>query len=281
MTSILQTNTAPQPVAPVEAPRKRPQLLDRMTRHAEEALLYIGGLSDLAGQTIQQFWRGPVDRAIVLAQFDQIGVRSMSIVGITSLFIGMVLALQTAYSLADFGGALFIGKVVSLSLVRELAPVLMALMVGGRVGAGISAELGTMKVTEQIDALRALATNPVRKLVVPRVLATTIMMPLLTVLACFIGILGGLVIAVGSLHLSSNFYIRSVVETLRYNDLASGVGKTFFFGFALGLIACYNGLRTTGGADGVGRSTTATVVTGSITVLIMDFFLTKLFLFIL
>src|SRR5947208_1883506 len=238
------------------------------------------GGSGLATQTIQQFIRGPVDRAVVIAQFDQIGVRSMSIVAITSLFIGMVLALQTAYSLADFGGSLLIGKVVSLSLIRELAPVLMALMVGGRVGAGIAAELGTMKVTEQIDALRALATNPVRKLVVPRVLATTIMMPLLTLLACFIGIFGGLVIAVGSLHLTSNFYIRSVIETVKYNDLASGVGKTFFFGFTIGLIACYNGLSTSGGADGGGRSPTATVVTASITVLILDFFLTKVFLFI-
>jgi phospholipid/cholesterol/gamma-HCH transport system permease protein len=256
------------------------EFVDRLKRHGEEWLYYLGGVADLALQTIQQFVRGPVDRAVVIAQFDQIGVRSISIVAITSLFIGMVLALQTAYSLAEFGGALLIGKVVSLSLIRELAPVLMALMVGGRVGAGIAAELGTMKVTEQIDALRALATNPVRKLVVPRVLATTIMMPLLTLLACFIGILGGLIIAVGSLHLSSNFYIRSVIETVKYNDLASGVGKTFFFGFTIGLIACYNGLSTTGGADGVGRSTTATVVTASITVLILDFFLTKVFLFI-
>lgn len=241
---------------------------------------YVGGATDLAVQTIQAAVRGPLEKDILLAQFDQIGVRSMSIVGITSLFIGMVLALQTAYSLAEFGGALFIGKVVSLSLVRELSPVLMSLMVGGRVGAGITAEIGTMKVTEQIDALRALATSPVRKLVVPKVIATTIMLPLLTVIANFIGIFGGLIVAVGSLHLTSNFYIRSVIETLRYNDIASGVGKTFFFGFAIGLIACFNGLRTSGGADGVGRATTATVVTASITVLILDFFLTKLFLFL-
>ncbi|MBV8547293.1 MAG: ABC transporter permease [Acidobacteria bacterium] len=279
MTSILQTDTAPKPASPTLIERGN-AIVDRLKQHAEEAFYYLGGVADLATQTIQQFIRGPIDRGVVIAQFDQIGVRSISIVAITSLFIGMVLALQTAYSLADFGGALLIGKVVSLSLIRELAPVLMALMVGGRVGAGIAAELGTMKVTEQIDALRALATNPVRKLVVPRVLATTIMMPLLTLLACFIGILGGLVIAVGSLHLSSNFYIRSVIETVKYNDLASGVGKTFFFGFTIGLIACYNGLSTTGGADGVGRSTTATVVTASITVLILDFFLTKVFLFI-
>ncbi|HEV7488348.1 MAG TPA: ABC transporter permease [Thermoanaerobaculia bacterium] len=279
MASILQTDTAPKPASPTLIERGN-EIVDRLKRHGEEWLSHLGGLADLATQTIQQFIRGPIDRGVVIAQFDQIGVRSISIVAITSLFIGMVLALQTAYSLADFGGALLIGKVVSLSLIRELAPVLMALMVGGRVGAGIAAEIGTMKVTEQIDALRALATNPVRKLVVPRVLATTVMMPLLTLLACFIGILGGLIIAVGSLHLSSNFYIRSVIETVKYNDLASGVGKTFFFGFAIGLIACYNGLSTTGGADGVGRSTTATVVTASITVLILDFFLTKVFLFI-
>jgi len=145
-------------------------------------------------------------------------------VAITALFIGMVLALQTAYSLADFGGKLFIGKVVSLSLVRELAPVLMSLMVGGRVGAGITAEIGTMKVTEQIDALRALATSPVRKLVVPKVVATTLMMPLLTIIACGLGIIGGMIIAVGNLGLTANFYLRSVVTTVKYNVLASGIG---------------------------------------------------------
>jgi phospholipid/cholesterol/gamma-HCH transport system permease protein len=259
---------------------RAPRLFSRLTSRMEGTLLQLGGITDLASQTIREFWRGPLERPLVIAQFDQIGVRSISIVVITSAFIGMVLALQTAYSLADFGGKLFIGKVVSLSLVRELAPVLMSLMVGGRVGAGITAELGTMKVTEQIDALRALATNPVRKLVVPRVLATTLMFPLLTIISCALGILGGLVIAVANLNLSANYYLRSVIETVQYNDLASGVGKTFFFGFAIGLIACYNGLRTSGGADGVGRATTMTVVVGAISVLIMDFFLTKLFLFL-
>ena len=255
-------------------------LLNRVRTRAENWLLNIGELSNLAVQTVQQIWRGPVERPLVIAQLDQVGVRSISIVVITSAFIGMVLALQTAYSLAEFGGKLFIGKVVSLSLVRELAPVLMSLMVGGRVGAGITAEIGTMRVTEQIDALRALATNPVRKLVVPRVIATTLMFPLLTIVSNALGIFGGLIIAVANLHLSANYYIRSVIETVKYNDLASGIGKTFFFGFSIGLIACYNGLRTSGGADGVGRSTTMTVVSGAITVLIMDFFLTKLFLFI-
>jgi phospholipid/cholesterol/gamma-HCH transport system permease protein len=264
----------------IDVPPSEPGVFGRMRNRVETALEYLGELTDLGVQTVQQTWSEKPEGTLLIAQFDQIGFRSLSIVAITSLFIGMVLALQTAYSLAEFGGSLFIGKVVSLSLVRELAPVLMSLMVGGRVGAGITAEIGTMKVTEQIDALRALATNPVRKLVVPRVVATTLMLPLLTILACFIGILGGLLIAVGSLHLNANFYIRSVIETVKYNDLASGIGKTFFFGFGIGLIACYNGLKTSGGADGVGRATTATVVTASITILIMDFFLTKLFLFL-
>lgn len=239
---------------------------------------YLGGLSDLAIQTVVQTFRRPLEVRSLMVQFDQIGVRSTSIMVVTALFIGMVLALQTAYALQDFGGKLFIGKVVSLSLVRELAPVLMALMVGGRVGAGMTAEIGTMKVTEQIDALRAFATNPVRKLVVPKVLATTLMLPLLTTIACAVGILGGGIIATVTLDLSGNFYFRSVITTLSFADLASGIGKTFFFGAAIALIACYNGLQTAGGADGVGRATTSTVVTASISILVMDFFLTKAFL---
>src|ERR1051326_2061381 len=223
----------PQPAAPpAEAQPEEPGLFGRLWQRIEGALLYAGEITDLGAQTVRQVVRGPMESSLLVAQFDQIGVRS--------IFIGMVRALQTAYSLEEFGGKLFIGKVVSLSLVRELAPVLMSLMVGGRVGAGITAELGTMKVTEQIDALRALATNPVRKLVVPRVLATTLMFPLLTIVSNAVGILGGLLIAVGNLHLTANFYLRSVIETVKVNDLASGIGKTFFFGFAVGLMACYN-----------------------------------------
>jgi phospholipid/cholesterol/gamma-HCH transport system permease protein len=244
-------------------------------------MTYVGEIAQLAWQVLTQMVRGPYEQASIISQMEAIGVRSLSIVGITSLFIGMVLALQTAYSLQAFGGKMFVGKVVSLSLVRELAPVLMSLMVGGRVGAGMAAELGTMKVTEQIDALRALATNPVRKLVFPRVFATTVMFPLLTIISCAVGIFGGLVVATGTLHLDASFYMRSVIETVAYNDLASGVCKTFFFGFVISLVACFNGLRTSGGADGVGRSTTVTVVAGAISVLILDFFLTKLFLLVL
>lgn len=254
------------------------EIVERTRNRLEGFFEYLGGLSQLTGQTAVQAVRGPFEKRALMIQLDQVGVRSMSIVIVTALFIGMVLALQTAYALQEFGGKLFIGKVVSLSLVRELAPVLMALMVGGRVGAGMTAEIGTMQVTEQIDALRAFATNPVRKLVVPKVLATTLMLPLLTSIACAVGIIGGGIIAIFTLNLSANFYFRSVITTLAYGDLVSGIGKTFFFGAAIALIACYNGLNTKGGADGVGRATTATVVTASISVLILDFFLTKLFM---
>src|SRR5438270_12666891 len=151
----------------------------RLRATVNQSMLYVGEVTDLALQVIRQMISGPYDRVAIIAQFEAIGVRSMSIVAITSLFIGMVLALQTAYSLEEFGGKLFIGKVVSLSLVRELAPVLMSLMVGGRVGAGMAAELGTMKVIEQIDAMRALASNRVGKLVVSKVMAATMLIPTL------------------------------------------------------------------------------------------------------
>jgi len=161
---------------------------------------------------------------------------------------------------------------------RELGPVLTALMVGGRVGAGITAELGSMAVTEQVDAIRALGANPVRNLVVPRLLAILVMLPALTVIGNLVGVLGGLVLSVTELHVDADFYVHSLLQVLVVNDVVSGIGKSFFFAFFIGIIACHNGLTVTGGADGVGRATTATVVVASITVLISDFFLTKLFL---
>jgi phospholipid/cholesterol/gamma-HCH transport system permease protein len=209
---------------------------------------------------------------------DELGVKSVSITGITALFTGMVLALQSAYSLEAFGGKAFIGRVVSLSLVRELGPVLTALMVGGRVGSGITAELGSMTVTEQVDALRAMAISPIRRLVVPRVLATVIMMPVLTAIADLLGILGGLLIAVVELNMTPQDYITSIWQQLSISDIFSGLGKTVFFGLEIAAIGCYNGLQAQGGAASVGRATTRTVVLASICVLISDFFLTKLFL---
>jgi len=167
---------------------------------------------------------------------------------------------------------------MGLSLFREMGPVLTALMIGARVGAGITAELGSMKVTEQIDAMRALATSPVKKLVVPRVLATVLMLPVLTVISDAVGLVGGLIIAVTQLGLTAGYFFSSMVQHTRLGDLTSGLGKAVFFGYLISIIACSKGLGATGGADGVGRATTSAVVAASIGVLVSDFFLTKLFM---
>jgi phospholipid/cholesterol/gamma-HCH transport system permease protein len=241
------------------------------------ALEHIGGLGLLVRDTFRRGLRRPREWRICLEQLHHLGVGSAPIVLTTALFTGMVLALQTAASFVAFG-TLLIGDVVALSITRELGPGLSALMIGGRVGAGITAEIGSMKVTEQVDAIRALAADPVKKLVFPKVLATLIMLPVLTTLAIFVGILGGLLIACTELNQTSEFYLKHVRSALEVHDIFSGIGKSFFFALFISVIACYNGLRATGGADGVGRATTQTVVAASIAVLVSDFFLTKLFL---
>lgn len=210
-------------------------------------------------------------------EMEQIGVRSVGVAAITTIFTGMVLALQTSYSLPSIGVKYYIGTVVGKSLVRELGPVLVALIVGGRIGSGMTAELGTMKVTEQIDALRSMAADPVRKLVAPKLAASLTMLPLLTILGDFLGILGGMLIAVYQLDLTPGFYFNDVLSALTLEDIFSGIGKSFFFAYWIAIVGCYNGLSARGGADGVGRSTTNTVVLASILVLVTDFFLTKLF----
>lgn len=212
-----------------------------------------------------------------LRQCYGVGVKSLSITNITALFTGMVLALQASFALSKFGAEAFVGDLVSLSIVRELGPVLTALLVGGRVGAGITAELGSMKVTQQIDAMRAMATNPVHKLVLPRLLACIICLPILTLIANFLGIIGGMLLAAFELNIDGHFYLGRVIEALTLADLFSGLGKSVFFGFFIGIIACNGGMRVKGGADGVGHATTETVVRASILILISDFFLTKIF----
>jgi len=254
------------------------RFVDRFGRRGQASVEYLGGLAQLAAESFTAAVSRPFYGAEVVHQMDEIGVKSVSITGITALFTGMVLALQTAYSLAAFGGKIFVGRVVALSLVRELGPVLTALMVGGRVGSGITAELGSMTVTEQVDALRAMAISPVRRLVVPRLIATVVMMPCLTALADLLGILGGLVLSIVELQMTAQDYLGGIWNQLQISDIMSGLSKTFFFGFEIALIGCWNGLRVEGGAASVGQATTRTVVLASICVLISDFFLTKLFL---
>ncbi len=238
----------------------------------------LGGMARLGWNTLRQAVRRPFEHELWIEQLYQLGVKSLTITNVTLLFTGMVLAIQTAYSLAIYGGTAFVGDIIALSVVRELGPVLTALMIAGRVGAGVTAELGSMAVTEQVDALRALAANPVRELVVPRVAALVLTLPLLTILAITLALFGGLLMAVFEIGQGRAYYLSHVLNALTVGDIASGVGKTIFFAFFIGVIACYNGLHARGGADGVGKATTNTVVVSSISVIISDFFLTKLFL---
>jgi len=241
----------------------------------------FGGMVRLGSSTLLQAIRPPYERRLWLDQVFHLGFRSLTITNVTLLFTGMVLAIQTAYSLAAYGGKSFVGDIVALSVVRELGPVLTALMVAGRVGAGITAEIGSMTVTEQVDALRALASDPVRKLVVPRVVALVFALPLLTILADTVALFGGMVMGVLEVGQTRAYYLTHTLKALTVQDIGSGIGKTVFFAFFIGIIACHNGLRARGGADGVGKATTNTVVVSSIAVIVSDFFLTKLFLVLL
>jgi phospholipid/cholesterol/gamma-HCH transport system permease protein len=227
---------------------------------------------------------GKVARAVVtrpfyyrdnIEQFEAIGVGSLTVVLLTGLFTGMVLALQSGFTLDQFGARSMVGRLVSASMVKELGPVLTGLMVAGRVGSGIAAELGSMMVTDQIAALRALGTDPIRKLVMPRILAGLLMVPLLTVIAGGVGMVGGWFVTVFQLRVASTIYWNSVIQGLYMQDVWMGLLKPFFLGFAIVSIGCHVGMRTTGGTQGVGRATTNAVVASSVAVIAVDFLVTK------
>ena len=217
----------------------------------------------------------------IFLQMDAIGVGSLNIVTLTGLFTGMVLALQTALSLETFGAKNYVGRVVSLSMVRELGPVLTALMVAGRVGSGIAAELGSMIVTDQINAMRAMGSDPLRKLVVPRVVGGLTMVPMLTVLSDTVGLLGGYLISLLLLKIPGGLYFSSATDALKMGDIIGGLIKPVVFGFIIAMVGCYLGLNTTGGTQGVGKATTQSVVVCSVMILAADFLLTRLFFAIL
>jgi phospholipid/cholesterol/gamma-HCH transport system permease protein len=228
---------------------------------------------------------GKVGRALVtrpfyfrdmVEQFDAIGVGSLMVVLLTGMFTGMVLALQSGITLDKFGARSMVGQLVSASMVKELGPVLTGLIVAGRVGSGIAAELGSMMVTEQIAALRALGTDPIRKLVLPRMLAGLCMVPLLTVVSSGIGMVGAWIVTITQLKVASSVYWNSVVAGLYIQDVWMGLIKPFFIGFTIASIGCHVGMRTSGGTQGVGRSTTNAVVVASVAVIAVDFLVTKL-----
>ena len=230
----------------------------------------------LQGATLRGVSSPPYYFRDIVAQFDLIGVGSLTVVILTGFFTGAVLALQTGLTLDQFGARLFVGRLVSAGMIKELGPVLTGLMLAGRVGSGIAAELGSMVVTDQINALRALGSDPVRKLVVPRVLAGFFMCPVLTIIANSFGMVGGWLTAVFQLRVGSSFYWNSVVDGVGLEDVWMGIIKPFCLGFVIVSIGCYVGLSTTGGTQGVGRATTNAVVASSVAVIAVDFFLTRL-----
>jgi len=221
----------------------------------------------------------PLKGKRIIQQMAVIGWESLPIVSLIALFIGIVLALQSAYQLQKLSADIYIPSLVSLSVTREIGPVITALVVAGRVGAAIAAELGTMKVTEQIDALETLAANPVKYLVVPRFVATTLMLPILTIYADYIGILGGYLFGVYKLGIGSSLYWRMTYEPLFLKDVFTGLIKSFIFGMIIAIIGCYEGFRVRGGAEGVGRATTLSVVTSFILIIAADCLFTTLFYF--
>jgi phospholipid/cholesterol/gamma-HCH transport system permease protein len=231
----------------------------------------------LAGRAFRNIVRRPHYGDDIALQMDTIGVGSLQIVAITGFFSGAVMALQMYHALAQYGQMGKTGQLVSITLVRELGPVLTALMVAGRNASGIASELGSMKVTEQIDAMRALGTDPVQKLVTPRLIATAAMLPLLVIIADFVGMFGGWVISHFNLGIPSKQYWTSVWQALDWSDIGQGLLKPLVFAVVISLIGCYYGLRTTGGTQGVGRSTTQAVVAATVLTFILDLLITKIF----
>jgi len=241
---------------------------------------FLGGLANLAGQTIYLTFVPPFQKDRIVEQAKKAGLDSFPIVSLVALFIGFIFALQTAYFMQRIGSEIYIASMVALSLVRELGPVITALVVAGRVGASITAELGSMQVTEQIDALETLATNPIKYLIVPRFLALSIMLPLLTLYADTIGIFGSYLICVNKLGITSSMYQQITLSSLLYKDLFTGLFKTIFFGMIIAFVSCYEGFNVEGGAEGVGRATTRSVVISFVLILAADCFFTALFYFI-
>jgi phospholipid/cholesterol/gamma-HCH transport system permease protein len=270
---------APLESAPHSASMLPPPPPPARVKLYEDAVAMVEHFGQIGRMTAQAFiamWRRPFEIQSTIYQMESLGVRSMGIASVTSLFVGMVMAVQFAFGLQKFGGMEYTGRIIGLSFSRELAPTLTAVIVGGRIGAGIAAEMGSMAVTEQIDAIRALGADPVKKLVVPRLLASIVVMPVLGAFALVLGFAGAMGITSVQFDIPPGFFLRTSLGSVNFADYFSGMYKTPIFGAIIALIGCHFGLITRGGTEGVGQATTRTVVAISIAILISDFFLTKL-----
>jgi len=252
-----------------------------MKAQLERSLAFLdelGGMSVLFKDAVIASFARPFEWREVVYQLEAMGVKSVSIALITAMFVGMVMTVQFAFGLERFGATDYVGRVIGLSITRELAPSLTALVVGSRIGSGMAAEIGSMAVTEQIDAIRALGADPVKKLVAPRLIACVILIPVLALFADVVGFGGAMVVARLQFDTPMGFFFRTALESINMQDFMSGLGKAPFFGITIAMIGCYYGMQTRGGTEGVGRATTRTVVVSAIAILVSDFFLTKLFL---
>src|SRR5512132_218462 len=251
-----------------------------MEAYLRRTAMWYGGVALLTGRVFRNVALPPKYFRLVAREIELMGVRSLGVAITAAVFTGMVFALQSAVNMARFGAESSVGPVVAMAIFRELGPVLTAILVGGKVASGIAAELGSMKVTEQIDALRTLGVNYVKRLIVPRLLAAVVVFPLLTVLADVVGVLGGMLIMVTERGADPWAYWNTMTYWVVPRDFLTGIIKSAFFGIVVTLIGCYNGLATEGGTEGLGRATTATVVQVTMGVIVSDFFLTKLLLII-
>lgn len=240
----------------------------------------ITGLTIFSWEIFKQFWIPPYEIAQIKKHMTELGVKTFPIVSITGLIIGLVLAMQSYPIFVRFGAAEFLPGTVALSVVRELGPVITALIFAGRVSSGIGAELGSMRVTEQIDAMEVSAINPFKYLVVTRVIATTMILPILTVYVVFLAIFGGYLAVIITQNMTFEYYKNAVVASLRFGDFIPGIAKTFFFGYIVGLVGSYKGYTTVGGTEGVGRASTTSVVLASLIILLTDTILVKISLMI-
>ncbi|KFE66143.1 MlaE family ABC transporter permease [Hyalangium minutum] len=275
MSTTTLENT-PDSSAELSPPEPTPSLAARLRLRLET----LGALAVMTGKVFSRAVRPPYDWGALVYHTESLGVRSLPIALLTSTFAGLVISLQFGFFLARFGVQYTVGRVVILTLFRELAPVLTALTVGARIGSGIAAELGAMAVTEQVDAIRALGADPIRKLVVPRVLACLLVLPTLTVMADVIGLVAGALVVNAQYGISLDMFFQGALDTVFLIDFTSGVLKGAIFGVIIGLVGCFKGLTVEGGTEGVGRATTQSVAITSVTVCLADFFITKITLYL-
>ncbi len=255
--------------------------MNSYTEKLKNILIVIGEMIDLLWSATKATFSAPFYWNRLNEQIVHLGLGSVSITAVIGFTMGLVMTLQFGYGLGKFGGTLYVPAIVSMSLAKELAPIFTSLLVAGRIGSGMVAEIGSMNVTQQVDAIRALGTSPIRVLVVPRLVATLISLPLLSTLAFFLGLLGGMLISSLEFQISPGFYLNKVLDTIGFVEFFSGFIKTFFFAIVITITACYKGFKTTEGTKGVGESTTWVVVVSSIIILVSDFFLSKLLIIML